>query len=108
MATDTFEGLSGHVRGITVTTVACFAGILAALASNEITGAAMDPGAAATDPQALYVLGAAIVLQFPLLKLLGVDLDGLSKKDVVYVIFMTFALWFVSWGILLTAAGIGG
>jgi hypothetical protein len=43
MATETAEGLSGHVRGITVTTVACFAGILAALVSNAITGGATNP-----------------------------------------------------------------
>jgi hypothetical protein len=103
MATDTVEGLSGHVRGITVTTVACLAGILAALVSNAVTGGAMDPGQAATATEALYVLGGAVLVQFPILKALGVDLDAFSKKDVVYVIFMTFALWFVSWGILLTA-----
>jgi hypothetical protein len=57
--------------------------------------------------EGLYVLAGAIVVQLPVLKVLGVDLDSFSKKDVLYVIFMTFALWFVSWGIILTAAGIG-
>jgi uncharacterized membrane protein len=107
MATETAEGLSGHVRGITVTTVACFAGILAALVSNAITGGATNPAQAATAMEGLYVLAGAIVVQLPVLKVLGVDLDSFSKKDVLYVIFMTFALWFVSWGIILTAAGIG-
>lgn len=109
MATDTAEeGLSDHVRGITVTTVACVAGILAALVSYEITGAAMDPDQAATATEALYALGAAIAVQLPLLHVIGVDVGEFGAKDYLYVVFMTFSLWFVSWGILLTAVGIGG
>ena len=106
MATETVEGLSGHVRGITVTTLACIAGIAAALGSFIITGAAANPAGAATDSQALYLVLGAILVQFPILHVIGVRFEDMSTKDYLYVAFMTFALWFISFGILLTAVGI--
>ena len=109
MATETVEGLSGHVRGITVTTLACIAGIAAAVGSFFITGVAsgtVDPSTAATDTQALYLVVAAIVVQFPILHVVGVKFDDMSTKDYLYVAFMTFALWFISFGIMLTAVGL--
>jgi len=106
MSTDTVEGLSGHVRGITVTTLACIAGIAAAVGSFVITGAAADPSGAATNTQALYLVLAAIVAQFPILHVVGVKFQDMSTKDYLYVAFMTFSLWFISFGIMLTAVGI--
>ena len=100
MATDTAEGWSSHIRGMTVTTLASVSGVVAGLASSALTAGAANP---ATDRTALLVLGAAIAVQFPILRLVGIDVEGFSTKDFVYVAFMTFALWFVSWGILLTA-----
>jgi hypothetical protein len=98
--------MSSHRRGITVTTLATLGGILAAGASHVITGAAADPTAAAGSETAVLVLAAAVVAQFPILRLLGVDTGDLSTKDYLYVAFMTFAMWFVSWGILLTTASL--
>jgi hypothetical protein len=97
MATDTVEGLSPHVRGVTVTTVSTVAGVLAGVAANMLAG---GPG----DLMGLYVLGAAVLMQFPLLGQLGVDVGDFSTKDQLYIVFMTFSLWFVTWGILLTAS----
>jgi hypothetical protein len=97
MATDTVEGLSPHVRGVTVTTVSTVAGVLAGVASGMFAG---GPG----DLMGLYVLGAAVLVQFPLLTQLGVDVADFSTKDQLYIVFMTFSLWFVTWGILLTAS----
>jgi len=97
MATDTVEGMSSHMRGLTVTTLSALAGIGAGVAANEIT-------AGATDQLGIAVLIAAIVVQFPVLKVLGVDIDDFSTKDYLFVAFMTFSLWFISWGILLTTA----
>jgi len=96
MATDTGDGFSPHLRGVTVTTVATLAGMAAGVASALVTG---DP----KDTIGLAIVVVTIGAQFPIFKLLGVDVDGFSKKDYLYVAFMTFALWFITWGILLTA-----
>jgi len=95
MATETADGMSSHMRGLTVTTLTAVAGIAAAFGSNEL---AATPDA----PQGILVLAVAIAVQFPILRVIGIDTDDLSAKDVLYVGFMTFSLWFVSWGILLT------
>lgn len=102
MATETQTGLSGHMRGVTVTTLACLAGVAAAVASGALVGLGTVPvSEAATNQQALAVLGAAILAQFPLLKVVGIT--ELGAKDYLYVGFMTFTLWFISFGILLTS-----
>jgi len=87
--------MSSHMRGLTVTTLTAVAGIAAAFGSNEL---AATPDA----PQGILVLAVAIAAQFPILRVIGIDTDDLSTKDVLYIGFMTFSLWFVSWGILLT------
>ena len=100
MATDTAERRAAHVRGVTVTAIACLAGVAAAVVS---TVAADGAG----DILGVYILASAVVVQFPLFKLLemaGVDLDtdDFGAKDYLYIAFMTFSLWFVCWTILLT------
>jgi hypothetical protein len=100
MATETQQGLSGHLRGVTVTTIACLAGVAAALVSGVVVG---TTAAAATNVLALVVVGGFVVAQFPLLQLIGVDVQGFSTKDYVYVVFMTFTLWYVTYTILLTS-----
>jgi hypothetical protein len=45
----------------------------------------------------------AILVQFPLYSLIGIDIDEFGTKDYLYILVMTGALWFISWGILLTA-----
>jgi len=96
MATETADGMSSHMRGLTVTTLTAVAGIAAAFGSNALA-------TAPNDPQGVLVVAVAIAAQFPILRVIGIDTDDLSAKDVLYVGFMTFSLWFVSWGILLTA-----
>ncbi|SFR35094.1 EMC6-like membrane protein [Halogeometricum limi] len=104
MATETQTGLSGHLRGVTVTTLACLAGIGAALASGALVGLGSGPvGDAATNQQTLFVLGAFLLAQFPVLRVLGVDVSDFGAKDYLYVGFMTFTLWYISYGILLTS-----
>ena len=100
MATDTAERRAAHVRGVTVTALACLGGVGAAVASNAVASGA-------TDPVGVYVLAAVVVAQFPLhraLEAAGIDLDveDFGAKDYLYVVFMTFALWFVCWTVLLT------
>ena len=96
MATDTADKRAAHLRGLTVTMLACVAGIGAAVVSQGLA-------ASATDTTALYVVVGAIAVQFPILQVVGIDINDFSTKDYLYVAFMTFSLWFVSWGVLLTA-----
>ncbi|WP_224270245.1 hypothetical protein [Haloprofundus salinisoli] len=99
MATETATGLSSHMRGVTVTTLACLAGIGAAVASAVVVGTTIDDAA---NSLSLLMFGAFVLVQFPLLRLLGVDMDGFGAKDYLYVVFMTFALWFISYTVFLS------
>jgi hypothetical protein len=95
--TDADGGFSSYMRSITVTTGATLLGIVAGILSNVLASAPDDTAGA------LIVL-VAIAVQLPLYKLIGIDTDDFGAKDTLYIAFMTFALWFVTWGILLTAA----
>jgi hypothetical protein len=100
MATDTSERRVAHLRGVTVTAIACLAGVVAAVVSAAVA-------TSASDPLGVYVLAGAVLVQFPLLRVLEkaglrLDADDFGAKDYLYVAFMTFALWFVCWAILLT------
>jgi hypothetical protein len=76
--------------------VISLAGILAGVVSAAV---ATGP----TDSTGLAVLAVATLGSLGVLQVLGVDVGEFSTKDHLYVAFMTFALWFVTWGILLTA-----
>ena len=100
MATDTADRRIAHIRGVTVTAVACLAGVAAALISSSVAEGAGDI-------LAVYVLAGAIIVQFPLFRVLEMigmelDVDDFGVKDYLYISFMTFSLWFVCWAILLT------
>jgi hypothetical protein len=99
MATETTAVISQHRRGIIVTTLATLGGVIAGVASLVLVGT--DP-AAATSVRTVVVFVGAYVAQIPLLQLLGIDVEGFSTKDYLYVAFMTFALWFITYTILLT------
>jgi hypothetical protein len=94
--TESDSGLSPYMRSITVTTGSTLAGIVAALLS-------LMQASGPEDPTGGVFLFAAILLQFPLYSALGIDTSDFGGKDYAYVFFMTFVLWFISWGILLTA-----
>ncbi|MFB6167971.1 MAG: hypothetical protein ABEJ43_03900 [Haloferacaceae archaeon] len=100
MATETQAGLSGHLRGVTVTTVACLAGVIAGIVSGALFGTSPE---AATDQRTLGILVAFVLVQFPILKLVGVEVTDFGAKDTLYLVFMTFVLWFVTLTIVLTA-----
>jgi hypothetical protein len=101
MATDTADDRAAHLRGMTVTALASILGIVAAFGSLVAVGDA-TPAEIASSSISVYVLGASIVVQYPLLKGTGI-VEEFSGKDVLYVAFMTFTLWFISLTILLTA-----
>lgn len=95
MATETLDQRASHLRGLTVTSIATLAGVASALVTSVI----------ATGPQdtvGIAVLGAFVIGQLPLLRLVGIETEDFSAKDYLYVTFMTFSLWYVTWAILLT------
>ena len=97
MATETSRQLTGHLKSVVVTGLTTVLGIGAGLATKTME---LSPGS----NTALGVLAAAILVQFPILQVVGVDVGEFSTKDYLYVAFMTFSLWFVTWSILLTTA----
>jgi len=99
MATETQPGLTGHVRGVTVTTLACLGGVAAAIGAAAVVGTGIE---AATNSQAVLFVVAAAAVQYPVLKAIGVDVSDFGAKDHLYVGFMTFTLWFITYAILLT------
>jgi hypothetical protein len=101
MATESASGFSDHMRGVTVTTIACLAGILAAVASAVVVGTTPE---AAGNIQAVLIMGIAIFVQFPILKRIGVDISEFGIKDNLFVSFMTFCLWFITYAVLLSEA----
>ena len=52
---------------------------------------------------AFMIMIAGIVVQKHIFMLMHMDTDKLGAKDWFYQSFMTFAFWFMSWTILLTA-----
>ncbi len=95
MATDTGERFSPHLRGVTVTTTATILGLLAGVGSAVV-------GSGPQDTIGLALFAGAVGVQFPLYRLVGIDVEDFGKKDYLYVAFMTGVLWFMSWGLLLT------
>ena len=99
MATESQGGLSDHLRGVTVTTLACLAGVFAALLSARVVGTGV---ADAASRQSLLIVGGLIAAQLPVLRVIGIDVSEFGAKDNLYVAFMTVTLWFVTFGIILT------
>jgi len=94
--TESDQGLSPYMRSVTVTTTATIFGILAGVIST------MRAAGPADNSGAIWLI-AAIIVQFPLYSAVGIDTSEFGTKDYLYIAFMTFTLWFISWGILLTA-----
>ena len=90
------ERRSSHVRGVTVTAVATLAGVAAAFVSAAFLGTA------AKDQLGLAIVAGFVFVQLPVLQVMGIDVEDFSTKDHLYVLFMTFSMWFVTWTILLT------
>jgi len=93
------SGISGHTRSVVVTTICCLAGIAAGVVSAAFVGTSPTDAASTT---VVLVLGAFVVAQFPLYKVIGVGDFGV--KDNLYVAFLTFTLWFISYTVLATSS----
>lgn len=94
MATETVDRRAQHRRSLKVTATAALAGVVAGLATPLVA-------AGAADRLGLVVVAAAILAELGIMRLLGVDVDEFSTKDHLFVGFMTFSLWFMTWTILL-------
>jgi hypothetical protein len=104
MATESSRGLSDHLRGVTVTTLACLAGVGATITSATVVG--ME-AAAATSDLSLVIVAAFVLVQYPVLYAIGVDVSEFGVKDNLYVAFMTFALWYLTYAVLLSTGVTG-
>ena len=109
MATESMSDRREHVRSIGVTSLAALLGVGAAFASAAITGD-VPPGnegladQIASNRRALAIVAGAILIQFPIVQKSGIyDEDELGPKHYLFITFMTFSLWFVTWGILMTS-----
>ncbi|WP_121741809.1 EMC6-like membrane protein [Natronorubrum halophilum] len=98
MSTESISDRREHIRSIGVTALSALLGVAAALASMAIVGNA------AGDTRALMLVAGVILAQFVLYDFTGIyDDDEFGPKHYLFIVFMTFALWFVTWGILLTS-----
>jgi hypothetical protein len=93
--TDTGEEIDPFIRSITVTTLATFLGMAMGVASAIV---ASGPN----DIVGVGLLALAVVVQFPIYEGVGIDTSDFGTKDRLYVLFMTFVFWFVSWSVILT------
>ncbi|MFB6360793.1 MAG: hypothetical protein ABEH59_05665 [Halobacteriales archaeon] len=94
MAAETADPRASHRRSLKVTATASLAGVAAGVATPMVT-------TGPTDRLGLAVMIGAVLVVLGLLRLIGIDVDDFSTKDHLYVAFMTFSLWFVTWTILL-------
>lgn len=92
------SGITGHTRSVVVTTTTCLAGIAAGVVSAMYVGTDV---AAAESTTLVLVMGAFVLVQYPLYKVIGVGDFGV--KDNLYVAFLTFTLWFISYTVLATS-----
>lgn len=99
MATETGGRFSPHLRGVTVTTISTLLGTVAGVLSAVVASGPQDV-------IGLALVAGAVAVQIPIFKAIGIDVEDFSKKDYLYVAFMTFVLWFITWGILLTAGAL--
>jgi hypothetical protein len=92
-----------HIDRIKRTLVACFMGILTGAISFHAGGIPSATGMQADGLLGFMLMLAGIVIQKHIFMLSGMDTSKLGGKDWFYQGFMTFAFWFMTWTLLLTA-----
>jgi hypothetical protein len=92
-----------HIARIKRTLVASLMGIGTGVISFSVGGIPDPAGLQRDGFLGLMLMLAAIVLQKHIFILMGMDTDRLGWKDWFYQGFMTFAIWFMTWIILLTS-----
>jgi hypothetical protein len=94
MATET-DRLTGHTRSVAVTTVTALSGVVAGVVSAAVA-------ASATDQLGLAIMVGALIVNLGVLRVIGIDVSEFGTKDHLFNAFMTFSLWYVTWGVFLT------
>lgn len=97
------EKQAEHIGRIQRTLAACVLGILTGALSFSVVPLSEVAGINSHTLLAFLLMAAAIVIQKHLFLLLGMDTGKLGGKDWFYQSFMTFALWFMTWAILLSS-----
>jgi uncharacterized membrane protein len=92
-----------HIDRIQRTLTACLLGMVAGVLSFVSGGAPNAQGLQNNGFLAFMLMLAAIVVQKHIFLLIGMDISKLGAKDWFYQGFMTFALWFMVWTILLSS-----
>ncbi len=95
MATETTERFTGHARSVAVTSVAALGGVVAGVASARVA-------ASATDQLGLVIMVGMLFINLSIMRIIGIDISEFGAKDHVFNAFMTFSLWYVTWGVFLT------
>ncbi len=95
MSTETGEKLDSHHQSLIVIMATTLGGIGAGIVTNTIA-------AGPSDQVALAMVGVALAVELVIMQITGVDVRGFSTKDQLYVLFMTFSMWYVAWTILLS------
>lgn len=86
-------------RSLIVTIGSTLAGMATAVASALYVS---DPESAT----ALLLVAAAVFLQFPVYRLVGLDVDDFGMKGNLYITLMTFILWFLTYSLILTTGAV--
>ena len=95
MAETVQEERWAHIRAVSVTTIASLFGILAGVVSGHLA-------TAPDDSLGVVVFAIAVFVQLPVLRALGIRIEDFGPKDYLFVAFLTFSFWFVTWAIMLT------
>lgn len=104
MSTESMSDRREHIRSVSVTALAALLGVAAAFASMAVTGDISEASQAAGETMPLLFVVAAIAVQIVLYNVTSIYSDDeFSVKHNLFITFMTFAFWFVVWGIMLTA-----
>ncbi|HJJ96607.1 MAG TPA: 4Fe-4S binding protein [Methanocorpusculum sp.] len=94
-----------HSERVIRTLIACVLGMIAGIASYFIAGTPNTETGTQADPFiGILILLVAIVLQRTIFILIRIDTAKLGKKDWFYQAFMTFAMWYLSWTIILSTS----
>jgi heme/copper-type cytochrome/quinol oxidase subunit 4 len=93
-----------HIERIKRTLIACLLGIFTGVLSFFSGGVPNAQGLQNNGLLGFMMMLAGIVIQRHLFTLLRMDTSRLGSKDWFYQGFMTFALWFMTWTILLSSS----
>jgi hypothetical protein len=93
-----------HIERIKRTLIACLLGVFTGILSYVSGGVPNSYGLQNNGLLAFMLMLAGIVIQKHVFMLIGMDTSKLGAKDWFYQGFMTFALWFMVWTILLSSS----